>query len=174
VPLGRTTAVAVGAGRIADALNDRYEIELRDPSGRLAALVRVTHTPVPITDQDQATHREGQIELFRNAPGMGAMPSALKDQMVKRVEEAKYPATYPFVAELRFDPDGNLWAEEVQRAGITARRYAVFDSSGTLLGRVAMPDNFRPFWIGRDAVAGVWKDADDVEYVRLYALRKTR
>jgi hypothetical protein len=35
-----------------------------------------------------------------------------------------------------------------------------------------MPDRFRPFWIGRDAVAGVWKDADDVEYVRVYALRK--
>jgi hypothetical protein len=35
-----------------------------------------------------------------------------------------------------------------------------------------MPDRFTPFWIGRDAVAGVWKDADDVEHVRAYGLRK--
>ena len=172
VPLGRMTAVTVAAGRIADALNDRYEIELRDASGRLVSLVRVAQAAAPITEQDQAAHRQEQLELFRNAPGVAAMPQVFKDQMEQRVKEAKYPATYPFVAELRFDPNGNLWAEEVQQAGITARRYAVFDSAGTLLGRVTMPDRFRPFWIGRDAVAGVWKDADDVEIVRVYQLSR--
>lgn len=172
VPLGRMTSVAASPGHVAAALNDRYEIELRDGAGKLVKLVRVALEPVPITEADQAAHRKEQLEGLASAPGMGAVPEALKQQMRTRIEQAKYPATYPYVSDMRFDPDGNLWAAEVQRAGVTVRRYAVFDSTGALLGRVAMPDKFTPFWLGQDAIAGVWKDADDVEHVRVYAIRK--
>jgi hypothetical protein len=172
VPLGRMTSVAASLGHVAAALNDRYEIELRDGAGKLLTLVRVVLDQVPITEADQAAHRKEQLEGLASAPGMGAVPEALKQQMRTRIEQARYPATYPYVGEMRFDPDGNLWAAEVQRAGVTVRRYAVFDADGALLGRVVMPDEFTPFWIGRDALAGVWKDADDVEHVRVYAIRK--
>lgn len=172
VPLGRMTAVAVGPAGVAVAVNDRYEVELHDAAGKLRALVRVAQPAVPITEADKKAHRQEQLEQFGNMPGLRAVPEPLKAQMRKRVEEATYPATLPFVTELRYDPDGNLWAGEVQRPGVTVRRYAVFDTAGALLGRVAMPDRFSPFWIGRDAVAGVWKNEDDVELVRVYAVRK--
>ena len=173
VPLGRISMVAARAGWIAAARNDRYEIELHDRAGGLKKLVRVLVDPTPVTEADQAAHRKEQLEALANAPGMAAVPEPLKEQMRKRIAEAKYPATYPYVLDMRFDPDGTLWAAEVQRAGVTARKYALFDSAGTLLGRVVMPDRFTPFWVGRDAVAGVWKDEDDVEHVRVYGLRKS-
>ena len=172
VPLGRMTSVGVGGDRIAVALNDRYEVEVHDAAGRLVRLIRVAQPAVPITEEDKAAHRQEQLDQFANAPGVRGMPEPLLDQMRKRINEAPYPATYPYVTELRYDPDGYLWAGEVQRAGITARRYAVFDTAGVLLGRVAMPDKFQPFWFGRDAVAGVWKNEDDVEIVRVYQLRR--
>ena len=173
VPLGRISMVAARANWIAAARNDSYEIELHDRAGGLKKLVRVLVAPTPIAEADQAAHRKEQLEAMANAPGMAAVPEPLKEQMRTRIEQAKYPATYPYILDMRFDPGGNLWAAEVQRAGVTMRRYAVFDSTGTLLGRVVMPDRFTPFWVGRDAVAGVWKDADDVEYVRVYELRKS-
>jgi hypothetical protein len=172
VPLGRTTTIGVGTDGIAAAVNDRYEVEIRDPAGTLTALYRVAQAPVPIGEEDKAANRQEQLDQLANTPALRGVPEVLKSQMEKRVEEAAYPATYPYLTELRFDPDGNLWAGEVQRAGVTIRRYAVFDRAGTLLGRVRMPDRFQPFWIGTDAVAGVWKDADDVEYVRVYPIRR--
>lgn len=173
VPLGRISMVAASASWIAAARNDSYEVEMHDRAGVLKKLVRVQVDPTPITEADQAAHRKEQLEVMANAPGMAAVPEPLKEQMRTRIEQAKYPATYPYVLDMRFDPDGNLWAAEVQRAGVTVRKYAVFDSAGALLGRVVMPDRFTPFWVGRDAVAGVWKDADDVEHVRVYGLRKS-
>lgn len=173
VPLGQISMVAASAGWIAAARNDSYEIELHDRAGALRKLVRVRVDPTPITEADQAVHRKEQLEVMANAPGMAAVPEPLKEQMRTRIEQAMYPATYPYILDMRFDPDGNLWAAEVQRAGATVRKYAVFDSAGTLLGRVVMPDRFTPFWVGRDMVAGVWKDGDDVEHVRVYGLRKS-
>jgi hypothetical protein len=37
---------------------------------------------------------------------------------------------------------------------------------------VTFPDRFEPRTIGSDKVAGVWKDADDVEHVRVYAIKR--
>jgi len=172
VPLGRITTLATRAGGIAVARNDQYEIEVHSADGALVRLVRVAMEPRPVTDADQAAHRKEQLDALANAPGMGAVPEPLKQQLRARIEQAKYPATYPYVQEMRYDPDGNLWVGEVQPAGTTVRVYAVFDTAGALLGRVGMPDRFTPLWLGRDAVAGVWKDADDIEHVRVYPVRK--
>ena len=89
-----------------------------------------------------------------------------------RVDQAKYPATFAFFAGLLGDGDGNLWAELVSSGADKIQRFAVIDSTGRFMGRVSMPANFRVSWIGSDAVYGVWKDADDVEHVRAYPLRK--
>lgn len=48
----------------------------------------------------------------------------------------------------------------------------VFDSTGRWLCTVTMPAGFTPLDIGNDDVAGLARDADDVEYVRLYRLLK--
>ena len=172
VPLGRTTSTAVHGERLYVAQNDHYEIAVRDQTGRLERLIRVAAEPAPITEEDKTAHRREQLEQMEGAPGMGMVPEQLKAQMRTRVEQASYPATFPFVAELHPDPDGNLWVEEVQRPGGETRRYAVFDPEGVLLGRVILPPRFRPTWVGRDEIVGVWRDADDVEHVRVYPIRK--
>ncbi|HSR14783.1 MAG TPA: hypothetical protein VLL51_03480, partial [Gemmatimonadales bacterium] len=133
VPLGRITTLAVRSGTIAAARNDRYEIEVHSADGALVRLVRVAMAPRPVTDADQAAHRKEQLNVLANAPGMGAVPEPLKQQLRARIEQVKYPATYPYVQEMRYDPDGNLWVGEVQPAGTTVRVYAVFDTTGALL-----------------------------------------
>ncbi len=66
----------------------------------------------------------------------------------------------------------NLWVQEGTSPADDAARYAVVDSAGRLLGRVAMPARLKPSSIGKEAVFGVWRDADEVEHVRGYPIRK--
>ena len=100
------------------------------------------------------------------------MPPQIKQQMFDRVEKATYPKTFPFIVAIEGGADGSIWVYEQAKPGVEQRVYAVFDSTGAFLGRVTFPVKFEPRTIGSDRVAGVWKDADDVEHVRVYAIRK--
>ena len=51
-------------------------------------------------------------------------------------------------------------------------QWDVFSPAGVWLGRVELPASFTPLEIGADYVAGLWRDADDVEFVRFYRLLK--
>ncbi len=68
--------------------------------------------------------------------------------------------------------DGYLWVRAYDVPGHEANSWSVFDAEGTLLGAVELPSDLEPHDIGPDYVLGVWRDADDVEHVRMYALVK--
>jgi hypothetical protein len=105
-------------------------------------------------------------------PMMRNVPEPLKKQLTARIDQAKYPATFAYFAGLLADGEGNLWAQQVVSGADKIQRFAVIDSTGRFLGRVSLPANFRASAIASDAIYGVWKDADDVEHVRAYPLRK--
>lgn len=174
IPLGRQTVTAARAGRFYAGLNNAWEIEVRGMDGSLKQLVRTAFTPAPITPPDVAEHRKQTLEQMEEVPQIRSLPAALKKQFTDRIDQVKYPETYPFFAAFLVDPEGNLWAEEVRPPSQKAQRYAVIDSDGRLLGRVTMPIDFKVTQIGSDAVYGVWKDADDLQHVRAYPLRKGR
>ena len=172
VPLGRQSVTAAQGDQFYLAQNDAWEIEVRGLDGRLVRLIRIKTNPRPLTPADIAAHRKAQLDQIEAIPAMRSMPPAFKAQLTARIEQAKYPATLPFVSSLLVDSEGHLWAQEVPPPGEERATYAVFDPSGRFLGRVTMPGDFRAASIGADAVYGVWKDADDVEHVRAYRLRK--
>lgn len=170
VPLGRQTVIGVGDDRLYFAQNIRWEVEVRSPGGSLERLIRLDSPDRPIGEAEIAAHKQEQIDLLESLPQMRGVPQQMKDQFFARVNEAKYPATLPWIAGLFPVSDGNLWVEEVIRPGEERRQFAVFDRAGTFLGRVAMPPRFRVLNVYPDAVLGVWKDADDVEHIRLHPI----
>lgn len=172
VPLGRQSVNAASGTRFYVAENNAWEIQVRGFDGALQSLIRVAAQPTPITPEDAEAHRKEQMEALEAQPAIRNLPDAVKSQVTARVRDAKYPETLPFLSALYLDPEGNLWATEVTRPGTTESRMAVIDSTGQLLGRVTLPARFRLTAIGSDRVYGVWKDADDVEHVRVYPLRK--
>jgi hypothetical protein len=172
VPLGRQSASLVLGDRVYLARNDAWEIEVRDGGGKLLRLIRADVKPVPVTPADVAAHRKQQLEVLAAQPMLRAAPEALLNQMKQRIQSATYPATLPFVQALLADPAGNLWVQEVTPPADDVARFAVVDSAGRLLGRVAMPKRLRPTSVGADAVFGVWRDADEVEHVRGYPIRR--
>ena len=172
VPLGRQSVTAAEGDRFYLAKNDAWEIEVRDLDGRLVRLIRLQADPRPLTPDLIAAHRKAQLDQIEAIPAMRSMPPAFKTQLTARIEQARYPASLPFVSSLLVDSEGRLWAQEVPPPGNERATYVVFDETGQLLGRVTMPGDFRVASIGADAVYGVWKDADDVEHVRAYRLRR--
>ena len=170
VPLGRQSVAVAHGERFYLAQNNNWEIEVRQRDGKLLRLIRLDARPAPVTPDDISAHRKAQLDLIEGMPMMRSMPDAVKAQLRARIEQAKYPATFPFVGALLIDPEGNIWAQEVQPPRIAASSFAVVDSSGRLLGRVAMPADFRATTIGTGAVYGVWKDADELQHVRAYPL----
>lgn len=170
VPLGRSTVLAVTGNRIYVARNDAWEVEVRAAGGGLERLIRLDAPPVAVTAEDQAKHREELLEQVEAQPETRAVPPQIRDQMLDRVRSARYPATFPFIAGILTDDAGNLWVQEVVRPGTETPRYVVLDPEGKVLGLARLPARFRATALGDGQVAGIWRDPDDVEHVRVYRL----
>jgi acyl-CoA reductase-like NAD-dependent aldehyde dehydrogenase len=99
--------------------------------------------------------------------------------------------TRPAFAELLSDAAGNLWARRYDHLDAVSfydysalsrsvepptlqgpRRWHVLDPEGRYLGDVDMPRDFIVHEIGHDQVIGVWRDALELPYVRVYRLIK--
>jgi 6-bladed beta-propeller protein len=172
VPLGKQTVNTIVGNRVASALNNTWEIEIRSADGALQTLARAKQKAAKLTPSDIAAHRKEVLAVMEAQPMFRGIPEALKSQIKARTEQAQYPATLPFFGTLLADPDGNLWAQEAAAPTRKAQRFAVLDSSGRWLGTVTLPADFLPTSVTRDALYGIWKDADEVEHVRGYRLRK--
>lgn len=65
---------------------------------------------------------------------------------------------------------GALWVREPEFLADGGRRWTVFDTSGTPAAVIETPARFDVHQIGSDYVLGRWRDEDDVNFIRLYAL----
>ena len=181
-PFGQRGSTAVGAGgMVASTRSERFEIEIRDTVGALRRIVRVAGRDAPLTDTD--------VQRFRDI----VMPTVTQGPNDERILERllsrdMLPPTRPSIAALRYDAAGNLWVRAYDMSDATElfearvdratpiresnRRWTVLDSTGRLLGDIALPPRFDVHEIGHDWVLGVWRDSLDVEHVQLYRLRK--
>lgn len=94
--------------------------------------------------------------------------------------------TKPFYSAALTDSEGHLWVRDYPDADAGAPRtfgtypaglmisWNVFDVGGTWLGTVAIPARLTVRQITSSKLVGVWRDDDDVESVRVYALSKPK
>jgi hypothetical protein len=161
LPFGRMTHVVVSGDRYYAGYTDHYEIARHDQSGGADLVIRVRRTTVPVTDADVAAHK---------AARMRGMDAQSRPGFERLYQDIPFPSTRPAFADLRTDPDGNLWVLEDGPSDRGRRLWTVFDSTGRMLGRVATPSAVAIGEIGRDYILGTWSDALDVQYVRVYRL----
>jgi hypothetical protein len=162
------------------ALPFSYEIRHYSPGYGLDRLVRRSWTPQLLSELQKEGLRAviaGRLRMPGLAPEMVANAEWAIDNMIIR-------DSLPAFLALDVDADGNLWVQEYEDIltldqtrwpsanppGRSAR--SVFTNDGRWLGTVAFPDRFTPHDIGVDYVLGVWTDELNVEYVRLYRIRK--
>lgn len=166
IPFGHETSAAVRPTEVMVGSNDSYEIRSFGPDGELRRILRRQVTPVPVTPQMiQAMNADEDAQNPR-------ADAASRERTAKVRAVIVYPKTLPAFKRFLVDEDGNLWVLAFNSPGDSASRYTVFDSSGQMLGDVVAPEDFELSRIGENYLLGIWKDENEVQHVRMYALKK--
>ncbi len=133
----------------------RYELRAYAADGALRRIVRVHHTPVPVTDS--------LVELAREKWGA-------RD----RFDGMPLPETLPAFATVMADALDHLWVREYPVPGreTPAPVWTVFDPEGRALGFVETPPRLLVYEIGTDYVLGRWFGEPGVAQVQLWPLRR--
>ena len=108
-----------------------------------------------------------------------------RERAERSLAQTVFAEELPHFSDLLVDRTGHLWVrhfdyrERFLRPGRSSTntidaptKWDVFDPRGAWLCTLELPARFTPFEIGADYVLGLARDADDIEQVHLYRLRK--
>ncbi len=159
---GKLDHLAVYQERIYLGSADQMQIDVLGANGRLERIIRVPDYDLHLSAQELQAERDWRLGED-SSPFVRDYVSSLPD-----------PETKPAYADLLVDTEGFAWAAKFQGRAESnePQRWNVFDPAGEWLGSVQVPARFTVYEIGRDYVLGLWRDADDVEHVRMYELIK--
>ena len=148
--------LSVGRTTVYVASSDLFEVQRVPVDGSTLTTITKSHQPLEISTSslEGSNWANSSRRLEDLPPGSG-------------------PSTFPAVAALLIDNDGNLWVEEFPIDSTSVGRWWIFDPEGALAAQAKMPEGFRPTDIGSDYVLGVKRDSLDIERVQLHGLRKT-
>lgn len=159
------------------------EIDEYDLAGQRVRRIRLPNRNERPSDQAIREYRE----YVMASPGENGrpMPPAMKARFAEMLEKATYAARFPSIGRLLVDKVGNLWIQRYDYHSVfrtpgpvrtqtmtVASRWDVVDANGRWITTVDLPARFTPVEIGADYVAGLARDEDEVEQVRIYRLRK--
>ena len=82
------------------------------------------------------------------------------------------PSHYPRFDALAADDSGRVWVRAYVADDDAPTRWTVLDTLGRTVARATLPARFHVVRVDGDRVLGRWRDADDVEYVGVFALRR--
>jgi len=169
MPFGLRLTLDVAGDRLYVGSGEQFEIAAYDGTGRLTRLIRRFHSPDPVTEADVAATKRDRLSGFR----IGS--EAIREKVRSILEAMTFPSTKPAYAGFVAGENGHLWVRQYDPPAREPQvRYDVFDPDGQWLGHVGFPSNFYLHQAGADYALGVWRDADEVEYVRLYKFRTPR
>lgn len=163
-PFGRHTSFAVAGDRVFVADNAEYRARVY-ANGRLERIIEKSVEAVPITASD--IERE-----MAQRRGSGRDPSWLAwlDRLYQRDQ---LPASFPAFGGIAVDAEGWLWVRAYAPSPGGGFAWGIFDASGRLRCTCQLPSGVRVREVGRDYLLGAGSDADGVEHVRLYGLRRS-
>jgi len=176
---GKEPQFAVAPGRLAAVDTEAFRIRsISLGDGGTERILRRDVAPTPVT----SAHVDAEIAEYIEANvTYGGVSRERAEEMGRRRRDDPRAPTLPALRSIRLDEAGNLWVEPFFGAGIDIGPFEVFTADGTWLGAVPVPSGLRRGFtadmapglqIGDDYLLGVWTDAQEVEYVRLYSLDK--
>jgi hypothetical protein len=157
------------------ATGDPAALRASNPEQPLARMVlerlvrRDPDRPLEITPEVIERQKETQRKFWRDRLAKGQGPNVNIESQISRM---RFPERFPAQQRLLVDSERNIWEQRYKIPGDTVDTFSVYDSIGAWLGLVEMPQGFRPTDIGRDYILGIWRNEDDVPFVRVYRLAK--
>lgn len=162
---GRQTFAATDGNLLHVGDNDRYELRHYDRQGNLVGLIRRSHEPAVVTDDDLWAAWREQLRYY---------PSGLRERTeeglrTRGVGNSPHRETLPAFSALQATGSGHVWVRDSVVPG-SPERWSQFDPDGGLRVTLVMPERFQALSFGSDYVIGVKRDDLDVEHVLLYRL----
>lgn len=162
--LGKKTTVAVGSKSVYVGTGDAFEIAKFSFRGERIGTLREARAPISVTAAQVTTYIK---EFIASRPRR--VNTSRHEQYFRDLE---WPTVYPAYARLMVDGSDNLWIEEYPIPGRDIREWSIYANSGARMAVISLPQGFRLLDAGRDYVLGVWRDQDDIDYIRVYQLVK--
>jgi hypothetical protein len=178
LPFGRTLDFVPWHDRLLVGWTDTWELKAVGDGGRVQALFRLSHAPLPVTGTD----REAALEYLRTR----SLKQEVRRTVTRVAPNLPMPNTMPAFGRwawervssddperpsLVVDADNNVWVLQYRPPG-APRAWDVLRADGRWLGAVTLPDGLEPFEIGRDYVLGWRKNDLGVIAVELHGLRR--
>ncbi|MFN8571255.1 MAG: 6-bladed beta-propeller [Gemmatimonadaceae bacterium] len=173
--LGAVSRVAVMGERMCAGYTIRWEVQCFDRGGRLMSRTSRDVRPGRVSDADIEEFRRGYLVANRSQPEEKVKAALQMFQFADR--RSAFGRFVP-------SPTGELWVGEfvVLESFVPGRRgtvipekpttWSVLGADGSWVADVVLPARFSLLDAGRDYVAGIELDEDDVESVVLYRLRR--
>ena len=174
-------------GRLAVVHPEPYQVEWVSAAG---ARTRGPGTPYPrraITEADKPSPQspDCSVSISFGGGGGGSGPAAGATRTMvsgsgpggAAPPRTDWPESMPPFASrfgaVRVAPNGDVWVPR-SRGATDAPTYDIFDGTGKLSGRIAMPKGTRVLGFGNGTVYAYRMDADDLVYLQRYRLDQAR
>lgn len=161
-PFGPEGLAVVGSDIVWVGDNSTPIVVAYDRSGQPKRRVLVPFESIPVDRRVADARRARELELTRSAA-------------TQALVSAKYtalPERNPYYSGLEVAPDGDLWITEAVRDDRVGAQVAVIAPDGSVRARLRLPARFRIVQVDDSLVTGIYRDQDDVEFVRVYAIRR--
>lgn len=169
-PLSVPEAAALFSdGWFAIARLDPYRVDWISPDGKVSRGRPIAVTPIKVSSAEKEAYFARQAAARAPRPGGQPLPEA----MLRDIDALRdqFPEVFPpFSTVYLAAGDGTLWLRRPVSMNFLDSRYDVVDRSGVLLGVVSLAKGERVITVSKSAVYVVWKDADDLEYLRRHPL----
>jgi hypothetical protein len=110
------------------------------------------------------------LEEGTSRSAAAAYESAARDQLLRMMPPP--PRELPFIESLMTDAPGNLWVRLYHLPADSIQEWWVYSAKGRLIGTMATTSRLRITEIGDSYILGVYRDEEDVQIIRKYALLK--
>jgi hypothetical protein len=163
VAFGGLAEVAVVDSLIWFGHSSRFELHALDRTGEVRRIVRLVRTPVAIT--------RAEIDAMQEAVRGDLERGGANPNLIQRILDTDYAATYPLHGRILADHSGNLWVERFRNHLLpddSPRAWDLFDAEGRLRELVWLPEGFQLAQVGEDYLLGVQTDSLGVQRVQLY------
>lgn len=138
VEFGADPFAVVSGVELVIGTGDGWAFDVRDSSGVLRRQIRLHESREPVT---VAMH-DSVLAARRRALEQWRAPDAAMSAARARLDQIRFADSVTWYQGALADRDGSLWIAESLVPTSNVRRYAVFDSLGSLTRRVEMPARY--------------------------------
>lgn len=164
IPFGKYAMAAAAPDRMYFGSGDSWEIQGFGLDGRLNRLIRLDRELLPVTGD--------LVEAYLLEQEAEAVDEAQAREIRQGMEEMPLPDFLPAFAGLHSDKVEHIWVERSRGPEDPTPVFDIFNPDGALVGLASLPADLDVVEIGEDYLLGLFRDELEVEYLRLYPLRR--